>query len=147
MLARPDLPAGARMVARQSGAAPALAWITTQPARSLFGTSRHYQAAYRLSTEAVESAAFVFESPAAARTAFARLTRSLPGVYRRLRSPRLGDGQVTADVLADGLEHRFIVRRRAVVWQLDVVDWKAVSRATSRAKALALARLQQRRVG
>jgi hypothetical protein len=146
VLARPDLPAGAKSVPRHSGAAPALAWIAA-PAKPLFAGSRHYQAAYRLAAKDVYSTVFVFGSPAAARTAFAKLARSLPDVFRRLRSPRLGDGQVTAYVVADGLEHRFVVRRGTVVWQLDVVDWNAGSRAKSRAEALALARAQQARIG
>lgn len=146
MLARPDLPAGAKAVPKQSGAAPAL-WEISASARPLLAGSRHYQAAYRLPTKDVYSTAFVFRSPVAARAAFAKLSRSLPDVYRRLRVPRLGDEQVTAYVVADGLEHRFVVRRRNVVWQLDVVDWNARSRARSRAEALALARAQRGRVG
>jgi hypothetical protein len=146
VLARSDLPAGTAVVPRQSGGPPALRWISASVKPS-FAASRHYQAAFRLPGKDVYSAAFVFDSPAAAGSAFARLSRSLPGVYRRLKLPRLGDGQLTAYVVADGLEHRFVVRRRNVVWQLDVVDWNAASRVRSKVAALALARAQQIRVG
>ncbi len=72
---------------------------------------------------------------------------SLDSVHHRQRLARLGDEQVTTYVVADGLEHRFIVRRAAVVWQLDVVDWQAVSRLRSTARTLVLARKQRARVG
>ena len=109
--------------------------------------SRHYQAAYHLPAKDVFSAAFVFGSAAAARTAFAKLSRSLPDVYRRLKVPRLGDAQIAAYVIADAYEHRFLVRRGSVVWQLDILDWSAAPRARLTIRATALARKQQARVG
>jgi hypothetical protein len=147
VLARSDLPAGAKPIAKQTGAVPALSWIHDPSAKALFRTSGHYEATYRLPTKDVHSTAFVFWSQAAARTAFAKLAGSLDKHHRRVNMPRLGDAQVTTYVVADGLEHRFIVRRDDVVWQLDIVDWNAVSRVKSRAEAFALARKQQARVG
>ncbi len=73
--------------------------------------------------------------------------RSLPGVYRRLRVARLGDAQLASYVIADAYEHRFVVRRGSVVWQLDVLDWRAAPRARLTAAAITLARKQQARVG
>jgi hypothetical protein len=89
----------------------------------------------------------VFGPAKAAGDALAALTHSLDVTNRRAKLPRLGDAQATTYVIADALQHRFIVRRGNVVWRLDVVDWNARSRTTSRAEALALARKQQVRVG
>ena len=148
MLARSDLPAGAKPVAKETGAAPAVSSVLADASgRALVRASRHYQAGYHLPARDVVSAAFVFGSPAAARAAFAKLARSLPDVYRRLKLPRLGDAQVTTYVIADAYEHRYIVRRGSVVWQLDVLDWSAGPRSKLTAAATALARKQQARVG
>jgi len=147
VLARSDLPAGAKPVANETGAAAALGFIYVQSAKALFKPSRHYAIEYRLPTRQVYSAAFVFGSPAVANAALTALSRALDVTNRRVRLPRLGDAQVTTYVIADALQHRFMVRRGNVVWRLDVVDWDAESRANSRAEAFALARKQQARVG
>jgi hypothetical protein len=148
VLARSDLPAGARPVAKDSGTGPAVSSVLIDASgRALVRSSRHYQAAYHLPAKDVFSAAFVFATEAVARKAFARLDRSLPKVYRRLRLSRLGDAQVTTYVIADAYEHRIIVRRGVVVWQLDVLDWSAAPRSKLTAAATALARKQQARVG
>ncbi len=145
VLARSDVPTGAKVLSRQAGRMPTLPG--TQGARAYFKASRYYEATYRLLTKDVYSGAFVFASRTAARAGFAKLSRSLEAFHRPLTVPRLGDAQVTTYVVADGLEYQFIVRRGAVVWELDVVDWNAASRARSRSEALALARKQQTRVG
>ncbi len=146
VLTRSDLPVGTRVVARRAGARPTLPG--TQGATARFKPSRHYEVTYRAPTKDVYSGAFVFRSAALARTAFVKLSHSLAAFHRPVRVlPRLGDAQRTTYVVADGLEHQFIVRRGSVVWELDVVDWNARSRARSRAEALALARSQQARVG
>ncbi len=148
VLARSDLPAGAKPDAKATGAAPAVSAVLVDASgRALFRGARHYQAGYHLPARDVLSAAFVFESPAAARTAFAKLVHSLPDVYRRLKLPRLGDAQVTTYVIADAYEHRFVVRRGSVVWQLDVLDWSAAPRSKLTVAATALARKQRARVG
>jgi hypothetical protein len=144
VLARSDLPAGAKAIARQ---APAPILPGTHGAAAFFKRSRHYEATYRLPGKEVYSGAFVFASQTAARAGFAKLSRSLETYHRPVRMPRLGDAQLTTYVVADGLEHQFIVRRGSIVWELDIVDWNAASRATSRAQALTLARKQQARVG
>ncbi len=145
VLARSDLPVGAKVIAERSGATPTLPG--THGAQAFFKVSRHFEATYRLPTKDVYSGAFVFASQASARSGFAKLSRSLEAGHRPATMPRLGDAQLTTYVVADGLEHQFIVRRRNVVWELDVVDWNAVSRGKSRAAAFALARKQQARVG
>jgi hypothetical protein len=148
VLARSDLAAGARPVARSTGAGAAVSSLLVDAAgKALVRASRHYPAAYHLPGRDVASAAFVFRSEPVARAAFASLTRSLPAVYRRLRLPRLGDAQITAFVVADAYEHRFVVRRGSVVWQLDVLDWSAAPRARLTAAAVALAHRQEARVG
>lgn len=147
VLARADLPAGATPVVKETGAAAALGWIYVESAGRRFRKARRYAIEYRLPTKQIYSAAYVFDSPATAAAALTALVRSLDVVNRRVKLPRLGDAQVTTYVVADALQHRFMVRRRNVVWRLDVVDWHAASRARSRAEALALARKQQARVG
>ena len=148
VLARADLPAGAVLVEKDTGPAAALASILVDaPGRTLFRSSHHYQAGYRVGAKDVFSAAFVFRSVAQARSAFTRAADSLPGVYRQVTLPRLGDAQVTTFTIADAYEHRFVVRRGRVVWQLDVLDWSAGPRARFTAEAAALARKQRARVG
>jgi hypothetical protein len=146
VLTRADLPVAAKRVAKQTGSAPALGWIYVQSARTTFRRSSHYAVRYRLPKKDVYSAAFVFSSRAAARSALSKLSRSLGVVNRRIRLPRLGDAQVTTYVVADALQYRFTVRSGEVVWRLDVVVWHAASRAEARSEALALARKQQARV-
>jgi hypothetical protein len=148
VLARSDLPAGAKIVAKKTGAAPAVTSVLVDSSgRALVRASHHYQVAYHLPAKDVVSAAFVFGSRAAARLAFTKLSRSLPDVYRRRKAPRLGDTQLVAYVIADAYEHRFIVRRGNVVWQLDILDWSAAPRTRLTAAAYALARKQQARIG
>ena len=148
VLARSDLPAGAVVVARETGPAAALASILVDArGRALFRSSHHYQAGYRVGAKDVFSAAFVFRSAAQARGAFTRAAGSLPGVYHQITLPRLGDAQLTTFTIADAYEHRFVVRRGPVVWQLDVLDWSAGPRARFTAEAAALARKQAARVG
>ncbi len=147
VLTRSDLPAGAKPVARWSGAGAALAELLVDGrGRALARASRHYQAAYRLPSEDVRSAAFVFESKRTARALFARLARSLPSVYRPVRASTLGDEQVVTYAIADAFEHRFIVRRGDVLWQLDVLDWRVAARERLTSAALALARRQAARI-
>jgi hypothetical protein len=148
VLARSDLPTGAKPVAKSTGPGAAISSVLVDAAgRTLLRESRHYQSAYHLPAKDISSAAFVFRSVPAARTAFARLSRSLPDVYRHLTLRRLGDAQVTAYVVADAYEHRFVVRRGSVVWQLDVLDWSGGPRNELTVAAVMLARKQQARIG
>ncbi len=147
VLARADLPVGARPVAKETGAAAALGFIYVQSAKSAFVAARRYAIEYRLPTKQVYTAAYVFGSVQAADAALTALRRVLDYTNRRVKLPRLGDAQITTYVNADALQHRFMVRRGNVVWRLDVVDWDARSRSSSSAEAFALARKQQARVG
>ncbi len=149
VLARSDLPAGAKLIPKRAGAAAAIAGLLVAASEraALARASRHYQAAYHLPGRDVFSAAFVFGSDTTARIVFAKQARSLPDVYRRVQVPKLGDAQITTYTVADAYEHRFIVRRGAVIWQLDILDWRASPRPNLTAAATALARKQQGRVG
>jgi hypothetical protein len=149
LLLRPsDLPPNATRVSSRSGPAAAVASVLVGPhVRTLLRGSRHDQAAYRMPGREVVSSAFVFASAGRAKLVFAEVSRSVPRLYHRLTVGRLGDAQVTTFIRADAIEHRFIVRRGAVMWQLDVLDWSAAPRSKLTASALTLARKQRSLVG